>query len=82
MRFFRRNRAARLPEIGEGEAYDHSYGSQSGDVKIVKLEPRRPRYRRVLGNGERLREAFIERLERREEVSATSESAEEEPPEQ
>ena len=64
MRLFRRK--ARLRQIGEAEAYDHSYGEPPRDVKIVKQEPRRPRYRDVLADGERLRQAFLDRLEKRD----------------
>ncbi len=64
MWFFRRKRQ-RLREIGEAEAYGRSYGGSSGDVKIVKVEPRRPRYQlKVTGEG--LRNAFLDRLNRRE----------------
>jgi hypothetical protein len=56
----------RQPEpIGEAEAYRHSYGKASADVKVVKLPPRRPRDNLVLERGERLRHSFLERLERR-----------------
>jgi hypothetical protein len=62
---FRRKKESRLHEIGEAEAYGRSYGVQSGDVKIVKVEPRRPRYQlRVTGEG--LRNAFLDRLNRRD----------------
>jgi hypothetical protein len=62
---FRRKKDSRLHEIGEAEAYGRSYGDQSGDVKIVKVEPRRPRYQlRVTGEG--LRNAFLDRLNRRD----------------
>jgi hypothetical protein len=67
MRFFGRRK--RLRQIGEAEAYDHSYGEEPRDVKIVKQEPRRPRYREVLADGERMRQAFLERLERRQKDS-------------
>ena len=35
-------------------------------MKIVKLEPRRPRYRQVLADGERMRQAFLQRLDKRD----------------
>jgi hypothetical protein len=66
MRLFSRKPKQRLRELGESEAYHHSYGEPPRDVKIVKLEPRRPRYQQVLGNGERLRQAFLSRLDKRE----------------
>ena len=66
MRLFNRKPKQRLRELGETEAYDHSYGERSSDVKLIKLEPRRPRYRQVLADGERLRQAFLQRLNSRE----------------
>jgi hypothetical protein len=65
MRLFGRKSKQRLRELGESEAYHHSYGEPSRDVRIVKLEPRRPRYRQVLKDGERLRQAFLQRLDTR-----------------
>ena len=65
MRLFRRRRP-RLRQIGEAEAYGRAYGDRSEQVKIVKLEPRRPRYKQVLADGERLRQAFLTRLDKRE----------------
>jgi hypothetical protein len=65
VRLFRRRNETRLHEIGEAEAYGRSYGEHSGEVKIVKVEPRRPRYQLKV-SGESLRDAFLERLNRRE----------------
>lgn len=65
MRLFRRTTESRLHQIGEAEAYGRSYGNQSGEVKIVKVEPRRPRYQLKV-SGEALRDAFLDRLNRRE----------------
>jgi hypothetical protein len=65
MRLFGRKPKQRLRPLGESEAYHHSYGDAPRDVKIVKLEPRRPRYRQVLADGERLRQAFLQRLDKR-----------------
>ncbi len=59
-------RRPRLPQIGETEAYDRAYGEPLRDVRIVKLEPRRPRYSEVLADGERLRKAFLAKLDNRE----------------
>ena len=64
MRLFRGRR--RLREIGENEAYGRTYGDRTGDVRSVKLPPRRPRYKLEV-SGETLRRAFAERLARREE---------------
>ena len=63
MRFFRRRR--RLRPIGESEAYGRSYGDRTSEVRVSKSEPRRPRYNLKV-SGESLREAFAERLEKRE----------------
>jgi hypothetical protein len=65
VRLFRRRTETRLHEIGEAEAYGRSYGDSSGEVKIVKVEPRRPRYQLKV-SGEALRDAFLDRLNRRE----------------
>ena len=65
MRLFRRRTETRLHEIGEAEAYGRSYGDHSGEVKVVKVEPRRPRYQLKV-SGESLRDAFLDRLNRRE----------------
>jgi len=66
MRLFKRNSKRRLRELGESEAYHHSYGEPPRDVKLVKLPARRPRYRQVLADGERLRQAFAQRLDKRD----------------
>jgi hypothetical protein len=66
MRFFGRKEKQRLRELGESEAYHHSYGDAPRDVRIVKLPPRRPRYEQVLADGERMRQAFLKRLAKRE----------------
>lgn len=65
MRLFRRKAESRLHQIGEAEAYGRFYGDTSGEVKIVKVEPRRPRYQLKV-SGETLRTAFLDRLNRRE----------------
>jgi hypothetical protein len=66
MRLFGRKSKRRLHELGESEAYHHSYGEPPRDVKIVKLPPRRPRYQQVLADGERMRQAFLQRLDKRD----------------
>ena len=63
MPFWRKRRPE--PEIGEDEAYERSYGRPSGEVKKVTLPPRRPRDPDVLA-GDRLRRAFLDRLQKRE----------------
>jgi hypothetical protein len=65
MRLFSRKQKQRLRELGESEAYHHAYGEPSRDVKIVKLPPRRPKYQQVLADGERMRQAFLKRLDKR-----------------
>lgn len=67
MRLFSRKQKQRLRPLGESEAYHHSYGDTPRDVKIVKLPPRPARYKQVLADGERLRQAFLQRLDKREE---------------
>jgi hypothetical protein len=62
---FRRKNEARLHQIGEAEAYGRSYGDHSGDVRIVKVERRRPRHQLKV-TGEALRHAFLDRLNMRD----------------
>ena len=74
MRLLWWRRKQRPQPIGEAEAYDRSYGTPSLDVKVVKRQDppaRRPRDLAVLERGERLRRAFLERLERRRGGGAT-----------
>ncbi|TMK95571.1 MAG: hypothetical protein E6G42_02405 [Actinobacteria bacterium] len=66
MRLFRRKKN-RLRQIGESEAYGRAYGDRTTQVKVVKLEPRRPRYQLKV-SGETLRRAFAERLAKRQEA--------------
>ncbi len=65
MPLFRRKKEPRLHQIGEAEAYGRSYGDARTDVKIVKVEPRRPRYQLKV-TGEALRNAFLDRLNKRD----------------
>lgn len=67
MAFWRRK--PKPPPIDEATAYERTYGGPSVDVKRVKLPPRRPRDRDVLATGDRLRQAFLDRLEKREETN-------------
>jgi hypothetical protein len=62
---FRRKKDSRLHAIGEAEAYGRSYGQHSGDVRVLKVERRTP-VRQLKITGEALRNAFLERLNRRE----------------
>ena len=68
MRLFRK-RKNRLRQIGESEAYGRAYGDRTEQVKIVKLEPKRPRYELPV-SGEKLRQAFAKRLADRESKEA------------
>ena len=65
MPLFRRRKDPRLHQIGEAEAYGRSYGDARLDVRIVKVEPRRPRYQLKV-TGEALRNAFLDRLNKRD----------------
>ena len=54
-----------LKPLSEAEAYDRCHGSRGDEVRIIKVEPRRARYQTDV-SGERLREAFENRLDKRE----------------
>jgi hypothetical protein len=58
-------RRQRLRPLTEAEAYARCHGVRESDVRIVKLEPRRPRYDLPV-SGEDLRRSFEEKLARRE----------------
>jgi hypothetical protein len=61
----RRRRPKVVPRpIEEAEAYARCHGARTEDVRIVKLEPRRPRFP-LRVTGETLRRSFEERLDRR-----------------
>ncbi len=60
--FLRRRK--RLRVLGESEAYGRSYGDRTDGVRVVKLEPRRPRYRLPV-TGEELRRRFERLLDTR-----------------
>jgi hypothetical protein len=60
----RRSRPALRP-IEEAEAYARCHGTRTEDVKIVKLEPRRPRFA-LRVTGESLRRSFEQRLDQRD----------------
>jgi hypothetical protein len=65
MGILRRRRRPKLRPLDEAQAYARCHGQRNEDVKIVHLEPRRPRYKPRV-SGERLREAFEQRLDARE----------------
>jgi len=59
----------RLRPLSEAECYARCYGAKDDTVRVVSMEPRRPRY--TLGvNGEDLRLMFEQRLDAREPEAA------------
>jgi hypothetical protein len=61
-----RKKERRLRPLGEAECYGRAYGERTQDVRVMKLEPRRPRFAAILASGEELRQRFAARLEARE----------------
>ena len=62
---WRRRRTRKPPRVlGEAEAYRRSYGERGEDVRIVNVEPRRPRFE-LRVTGEQLRRRFEELLDSR-----------------
>ena len=57
----------RLRPLDEAEAYARCHGDRGPEVRIVHIEPRRPRYDTVV-SGEDLRQSFERRLDARERV--------------
>ena len=60
-------RRLRLRPLSEAECYARCHGTRDSDVRIVHLEPRRPRYD-LRVTGEDLRRSFEQKLEQREAV--------------
>ncbi len=58
-------RRQRLRPLTEAEAYARCHGTREAEVRIVKLEPRRPRYDLDV-SGEDLRRSFEAKLQSRE----------------
>ncbi len=58
----------RLRPLDEAEAYARCHGGRGADVRIVHVEPRRPRYQLRI-TGEDLRRSFERRLEARERLA-------------
>ena len=58
-------RRQRLRPLTEAEAYARCHGTRDSEVRIVKIEPRRPRYQLEI-SGEDLRRSFEEKLAGRE----------------
>ena len=52
----------------ERSAYARCYGNREGNVRVVKVEPKRPRYEAKV-SGEKLRQGFEQRLAKREPAS-------------
>lgn len=59
----------RLRTLTEAECYARCYGSRDELVRVIRLEPRRPRYD-VRPSGEELRKYFEEALDERTEPEA------------
>jgi hypothetical protein len=55
----------RLRSLSEDECYARCYGGRDATVRVVSLEPRRPRYD-VPVTGETLRRQFEARIDARE----------------
>lgn len=55
----------RLRALSEAECYARCYGGWEATVRVVRLEPRRPRHQ-VLLDGEAMRRRFEEYLDARE----------------
>ena len=58
-------RRQRLRPLTEAEAYARCHGTRESEVRIVKIEPRRPRYQLEV-SGEDLRRSFEQTLAGRE----------------
>ncbi|HZQ66036.1 MAG TPA: hypothetical protein VFA66_12495 [Gaiellaceae bacterium] len=58
-------RRQRLRPLTEAEAYARCHGTRDSEVRIVRIEPRRPRYQLEV-SGEDLRRSFERKLADRE----------------
>ena len=65
VRLLARKASHRLAPLSEAEAYARCHGERTPDVKVVRMEPRRPRHQTTV-SGEDLRRRFEERLDSRE----------------
>ncbi len=65
-------RRLRLRPLTEAEAYARCHGEREAEVKVVHIEPRRPRYK-LRVSGEDLRRSFESKLAAREEAEAEAE---------
>lgn len=61
----------RLRSLNEAECYARCHGEGDDTVRVVKLEPRRPRFDLDV-SGEDLRRAFEVRLDKREPAPETA----------
>ena len=66
----------RLRTLSEAECYARCYGAYDPTVRVVRLEPRRPRFPTTV-SGEDLRRLFEERIDHRfDEVETEVDAAE------
>ena len=65
VRMLARKASPRLSPLSEAEAYARCHGERTPDVKVVRMEPRRPRHQTTV-SGEDLRRLFEDRLDARE----------------
>ena len=70
----RRAAAGRLGSMNEAECYARCHGARDTDVRIVKLEPRRPRYETSV-SGEQLRRDFERLLDARDPTGESGQRA-------
>jgi hypothetical protein len=68
-------RKLRLRPLTDAEAYARCHGDREAEVKVVHIEPRRPRYK-LRVSGEDLRRSFESKLAAREEAEAEIPEAE------
>jgi hypothetical protein len=61
-----RAKRERLRSFDEAAAYARCHGERDDNVRIVKLPPRRVRYRTLLTTGEVIRRDFESRIDSRE----------------
>jgi hypothetical protein len=73
MRLLRKKRQ-RLRPLSETEAYARCHGDRAEDVRIVKIERKRPRFPTTV-SGERVRSMFEARLNAREAEAAAAAAA-------
>jgi len=64
----------RLRPLSEDECYARCYGGWEATVRIVRLEPRRPRYASTV-TGEELRAQLEARIDAREPEDVATEAA-------